>query len=73
MSIEGHWEKDRYVPEPSVRMFERFIGNVLAYRRCDGCGQILGSNPRRLSVRKQYHPRCCGQRLAMLAPPTNNG
>jgi hypothetical protein len=59
--IHGHWEGDRYIPEPSVASFEREFGALLALRLCDGCGLPLGSQPRRHKDHRHYHPECVPQ------------
>jgi hypothetical protein len=59
--MKGHWTDDRYVPEPSVQMFEKFLGAILAQRPCDHCRQPLGSEPRKMIDKKQYHPQCWAQ------------
>ncbi len=56
--IGGYWTDDRYVPEPSVQRFEVWLGGVFARRPCDGCRKPLGSDPRRLINKRQYHPAC---------------
>lgn len=56
--INGHWEDDCYVPEPSVQRFEALLGKILGGRPCDGCGRPLGNVPRRMIDHRQYHPEC---------------
>lgn len=48
----------QHIPHPSVTAFERFLGNILAQRPCDGCRKSLGSAPRRMLNHKQFHPEC---------------
>lgn len=58
MNIRGHYEEGRYIPEPSVTVFEQFLGRVIAERPCAGCGLPRGTGPLRVTDGRFYHPEC---------------
>lgn len=58
MSVRGTWDDGRYIPEPTVRVFEELLGRIIAARPCAGCGKSRGSSPLRISDHKFYHPAC---------------
>lgn len=58
-------------PAPATA-FERALGAFLALRRCDKCGKALGSSPRKMVGRGQFHPACVAlpvDRRTEHAPP----
>lgn len=56
--IRGCWKDGRYIPEPSIQRFEIELGKIIAAQPCNSCGKPLGTNPRRILDKKQYHPEC---------------
>lgn len=56
--IRGHWEVDRYIPEPSVATFERFLGRIIAARPCDGCDKPLARTAIVHISKQLFHKEC---------------
>jgi hypothetical protein len=56
--IRGTWRDGRYIPEPSVTAFERFLGAINAAKPCPKCGDPIGYEPAFHFAHKRFHQHC---------------
>lgn len=49
---------ETHAAEPSAQRFEQQLGRFLAMHRCALCSKPLGSEPRRHSKHRMFHPGC---------------
>ena len=58
MAIFGVHRDGRYIPEPSVQAFEKFLGKIISAKPCAVCGKALGEGNMFQIDHKKMHPDC---------------